>query len=106
MASYPAKALSSRKDVNNKYRFKAYQGRGEIIIDNVNAVAAELVVNGQTLNIAKPLTADTQYRYSLSKRTRTGVNSLHIKSVTPEDAQLHIRIPAPVLTQRSTPKRF
>ncbi|WP_179954349.1 penicillin binding protein PBP4B [Pseudoalteromonas ruthenica] len=106
LASYPAKALSSRKDVNNKYRFKAYQGRGEIIIDNVNAVAAELVVNGQTLNIAKPLTADTQYRYSLSKRTRTGVNSLHIKSVTPEDAQLHIRIPAPVLTQRPIPKRF
>lgn len=106
LASYPAKALSSRKDVNNKYRFKAYQGRGEIIIDNVNAVAAELVVNGQTLNIAKPLTADTQYRYSLSKRTRTGVNSLHIKSVTPENAQLHIRIPAPVLTQRPIPKRF
>ncbi|WP_105254835.1 penicillin binding protein PBP4B [Pseudoalteromonas sp. T1lg75] len=94
---YPQQELSSRVEVNNKYQFKSYRRRGEIIIDNISAERAEILINGETINIARPLKAGHSYRYSLARRTRDGVNTLHIKSVFPEDATLSIRIPAPEL---------
>ncbi len=97
LVEYPQQNPSSRIDVNNKYRFKSYQGRGEIIIENINAQRAEIIVNGETINIAEPLLAEHTYRYSLARRTHDGTNTLYVKSVYPEDAQLRIRIPAPTL---------
>ncbi|WP_105200814.1 penicillin binding protein PBP4B [Pseudoalteromonas sp. T1lg10] len=94
---YPQPDVSSRVDVNNKYQFKSYRRRGEIIIDNISAERAEIIINGETINIARPLKAGHSYRYSLARRTRDGINTLHIKSVFPEDAELRIRIPAPEL---------
>lgn len=101
VADYPLARPSSRELVNNKYTFKSYQGRGEIIIANDNAQSAEIVINGETINIASTLEAGKEYRYSLAKRTRDGINTLEIKSVTPEDAKLQVRIPAPVMKENS-----
>ncbi|MFY8273050.1 penicillin binding protein PBP4B [Pseudoalteromonas sp. SSDWG2] len=96
---YPDPNPSTRLEVNYKAPFKAYRGRGEIIIENINARSAEIVVNGQTISIANPMQENHTYRYSLAKRTRDGINTIHIKSVIPEDAQLNVRIPAPTLQQ-------
>ena len=60
---------SSRTLVNDRGTFKAYKGRGEIIIENSTASSADIFINGEKINISQPLIANKRYEYSLSKRT-------------------------------------
>ena len=92
---------SSREWVNDKLPFKAYQGKGTLIIDNETATSADIYVNGEKLNITQPFDAYQQYRYSLSRRTRDGVNTLEVKNVLPEGSRIKVRIPYPELVYES-----
>jgi len=95
--TFPQKVRSSRELVNDRAVFKSYRGRGNIIINNTDAVSADIYVNGQKLNIAQPMQAYNTYRYSLKKRTRSGVNTFRVENVIPEQASLVITIPYPKL---------
>ena len=94
---FPQKDRSSRELVNDRAIFKSYRKRGDIIINNNNASAADIYVNGKKLNIAEPLLSHHSYNYSLKKRTKTGENTLRVENVMPEGATLNISIPYPKL---------
>ncbi len=90
---FPHDNRSDRQLVNDRAVFKSYQGRGDIIIDSQNAISADIYVNGEKLNIAEPLQADTRYHYQLNKRTKNANNTFKIENVLPESAKLNITIP-------------
>jgi len=99
--TFPQQHRSNRELVNDRAVFKAYQGRGEIIIDNQNAVAADIFVNGEKLSIAEPLQPFNTYQYSLKKRTKNGDNTFKVENILPEGASLNITIPYPSLQDES-----
>lgn len=95
--SYPQSQRSTRELVNDREVFKSYQGRGKLIIDNIDAQNADIVVNGEILNIAQPLQPYQRYEYSLARRTKNGVNTFKVENVLPEGSQLNITVPYPTL---------
>ena len=99
--TFPQQHRSNRELVNDRAVFKAYQGRGEIIIDNQSAVAADIFVNGEKLSIAEPLQPFNTYQYSLKKRTKNGDNTFKVENILPEGASLNITIPYPSLQDES-----
>ncbi|WP_241967580.1 penicillin binding protein PBP4B [Pseudidiomarina insulisalsae] len=101
----PEAERSSREGVNDKLGFKAYQGRSEITLSASQDVTAEIQVNGETLNLATPLRGEKVYNYSLRRRTEDGLNTLFVKSVQPEGAQLRVQIPYPMLVDASNDYR-
>jgi len=98
---FPQQNRSTRALVNDRTIFKSYRKRGQIIIDNNNASAANIYVNGQKLNIAEPLLPYHRYQYSLKKRTKTGENTLRVDNVIPEGASINVTIPYPQLVDSS-----
>ncbi|MGO2479014.1 MAG: penicillin binding protein PBP4B [Pseudoalteromonas sp.] len=101
VAKVPTAHPSSRKLVNGRGTFKAYKGRGQIIIENNNASSADIFINGEKINIAKPLTAQKIYQYSLKKRTHNGINTFKVENVLPEGANLTLRFPYPTLNTKA-----
>ncbi|GHE98688.1 penicillin binding protein PBP4B [Thalassotalea profundi] len=93
----PEESRSERALVNDRAIFKSYKGRGEIIIDSVDATSADIFINGQKLDIASPLLAGNRYKYSLQRRTKNGDNTLRVENVMPEGATINIIIPYPEL---------
>ncbi len=91
---------SSRALVNDRGTFKAYKGRGEIIIENNTATSADIFINGEKINIAQPLMANNSYKYSLSKRTHNGTNTFKVENVQPEGANLTLRFSYPTLVTK------
>ncbi|MBB1434808.1 penicillin binding protein PBP4B [Pseudoalteromonas sp. SG43-6] len=91
---------SSRALVNDRGTFKAYKGRGEIIIENNTVTSADIFINGEKINIAQPLMANKSYKYSLSKRTHNGTNTFKVENVQPEGASLTLRFPYPTLVTK------
>ncbi|MFU2509641.1 penicillin binding protein PBP4B [Pseudoalteromonas sp. ASV78] len=91
---------SSRSLVNDRGTFKAYKGRGQIIIENNTASSADIFINGEKINIAQPFTANKVYEYSLSKRTHNGSNTFKVENVQPEGASLTLRFPYPTLATK------
>ncbi|WP_100642828.1 penicillin binding protein PBP4B [Alteromonas facilis] len=96
---FPDAELSDSAWVNNKARFKAYQGRGSITLENISEgpVSADVYINGEKLNLADAFAPDTHYQYSLSRRTRDGINALAVDNIEPDDGQLRIQISYPTL---------
>lgn len=101
-ARVPALNPSSRALVNDRGTFKAYRGRGELIIENDNATSADIFINGEKINIANPLNHQQLYQYSLAKRTHNGMNTFKVESVMPEGAGLTLRFPYPTLSDRQS----
>jgi N-acetyl-anhydromuramyl-L-alanine amidase AmpD/CubicO group peptidase (beta-lactamase class C family) len=97
---FPELERSTRELVNDRGIFKSYQGRGEIIIDNQDAVSADIFINGEKLNITDPLQAYNSYQYFLNKRTKNGDNTFKIENILPEGARVNITIPYPVLEDK------
>ena len=96
---FPQIDRSSRSLVNDRATFKSYKERGDIIINNTDAVSADIFVNGRLLNIAQPMEAYNTYRYSLHKRTKDGENTFRIENIVPEAASLSVTIPYPILKE-------
>lgn len=92
---------SKRAFVKDRYTFKSYAGRGELIIEANQPLSASIAVNGETLTLADSFTPDNTYRYSLARRTHTGINTLSVSNVQPPEAQLHIQVPYPQLTDNT-----
>lgn len=95
---FPEIDRSERIMVNDRKAFKSYEGRGEIIIDSQNAETADVYINGEKLNIQQPFKPGEKYRYSLSRRTRDGINQLKVENVAPLGSQIRVRIPYPEIT--------
>lgn len=89
-------APNDKDKASNRAQFKAYKGRGELLIDTDDAVTADIFVNGQKLNITD-FAKDEQNRISIHKRTVNGQNSLRIENISPQGASLKVSIPYPTL---------
>lgn len=85
---------SERLALNNKRRFLAYAGQGELLIDLQQAQELQLRLNQQLLTLTA---AAQQQRIDISKLTRNGENRLELVSIKPANAQVQIRIPYPTL---------
>ncbi|MGY0582185.1 MAG: N-acetylmuramoyl-L-alanine amidase, partial [Paraglaciecola chathamensis] len=94
---FPMQQRSTRQLVNDRKRFKAYQGRGQIQLTSQGAAQADIYVNGQKLNITQPFAPDESYEYSLKRRTRDGMNTLRVDNILPQGSELKVTIPSPVL---------
>jgi len=105
---FPELDRSTRQWVNDRTIFKSYKNAGNIIIDNHDAVSADIYVNGQKLNIKEKMQNGYRYEYSLKRRTKNGVNTLKVENILPEGASLNIIIPFPEikLTQHKEDTRF
>jgi len=105
---FPEIERSTRELVNDRATFKSYKGEGEIIIDNHDAVSADIYINGQKINIEESMEVGHRYQYSLKRRTINGINQLKIENVLPEGASLNITIPFPTLkmVSKKNDKRF
>jgi N-acetylmuramoyl-L-alanine amidase len=103
-ATFPLLRSETRKNINNRTRFFAYQGAGDISIQSLGAQSADIYVNEQKLNITQPFEPDSVYDYSLSKRTHTGMNSLRVDNIQPENSQLQITILYPSLVEEDSAK--
>lgn len=103
--SFPNTNRSSREWVNDRTTFMAYQGEGQIIIDNIDAISADIYVNGQKLNIENNLQAHQRYEYSLHRRTKDGENTLKVTNILPEGSSLQVMIPYPTLKDASSNKQ-
>lgn len=88
---------SKRAFVKDRFAFKSYAGRGELIIESNLPASATVSVNGEVLSLDDEFAADNTYRYSLARRTRTGINTLAVSNIEPAEAQLHIQVPYPEL---------
>ena len=60
--NFPEKDRSTRQLVNDRAIFKSYKRGGEIIIDNHDAISADIFVNGQKLNIKEHMLNGQRYR--------------------------------------------
>lgn len=98
---FPNDFQSSKPNVLNKTHFYAYAGRGEIsITSNMNA-SADIFVNGQKLKLDSVFNENTEYQYTLAKRTKDGVNTLFVDNIQPSNAELRISIPYPTLSENN-----
>jgi N-acetylmuramoyl-L-alanine amidase len=98
---FPQNNRSNRQLVNDRAMFKSYQDRGDIIIDSQDAISADIYVNGEKINIAEPLQADTRYHYHLKKRTKRANNTFKVENVLPEGASINVIIPYPHLENKT-----
>lgn len=94
---FPHSQRSQREWVNDREQFYGLEAQGNIRITTQDATHARIQINGQTLNIAQPFTADYVYQYDLHKRTTNGLNTLHVSDVQPEGAQILIGIDYPTI---------
>lgn len=97
IVTFPEANPSSREYVNNRGTFKAYKGRGQLLIQNNNAISADIFINNQKLNITNQLAANTLYEYSLARRTHNGVNTFKVENIKPKGASLTLRFEFPTL---------
>ena len=97
VVTFPEVNPSSRFYVNNRGTFKAYKGRGQLLIQNHNAQSADIYINNQKLDVNQ-LSANTLYNYSLAKNTHNGVNTFKVENILPIGASLTLRFAFPTLS--------
>lgn len=101
IATFPESKPSNRLYVNNRGTFKAYKGRGELLIQNNNAKSADIYINNKKLALKK-LSENTLYKYSLAAYTHNGINTFKVENVFPGDTQLTLRFAFPTLATAPT----
>lgn len=87
---------SQRFAVNNRRRFLAYAGQGEILINMQQATELVLQLNQHLLRLKRPVDGST-VKVDLAAYTRNGDNFLQLVSVTPADASVQLSLPYPTL---------
>jgi len=87
---------SERVTLNNRRRFLAYAGQGEILVNMQQATELVLEVNQQPLRLQRPADG-SPFKVDLAAYTRNGENRLQLLAVTPADATVQLSIPYPTL---------
>lgn len=87
---------SERFALNNRRRFLAYAGQGEMLVNMQQASELVLQVNHQLLRLARPIDG-SPFKVDLAAYTLNGENRLRLVAVTPADATVQLSIPYPTL---------
>lgn len=87
--------------VNDRTTFKAFNNKGFLTLNNINAHSADIYVNGKRLPIDKPLQEGKQYKLALAGFAVNGINTLKVENILPENSQLNITIPFATLENKT-----
>lgn len=87
---------SERVALNNRRRFLAYAGQGELLVNMQQATELLLEVNQQVLHLQRP-SDGSPFKVELADYTRNGENRLQLVAVTPTDATVQLSLPYPTL---------
>lgn len=87
---------SERQAVNNRRRFLAYAGQGELLVNMQQATELELAVNQHVLRLQRPADG-SPFKVDLAAYTRNGENRLQLVAVKPTDATVQLSLPYPTL---------
>jgi N-acetylmuramoyl-L-alanine amidase len=96
VVTFPEVNPSSRFYVNNRGTFKAYKGRGQLLIQNHGAKSADIYINNQRLN-TKQLKINALTEYTLAQLTHNGINTFKVENIQPAEASLTLRFAFPTL---------
>ena len=102
IATFPEPNPSSREYVNNRGTFKAYRGRGQLLLQNVSAVSADIYINNKKLSLNEPLRANTEYDFNLGHYTHNGVNTFKVENIQPAGGSLTLRFAFATLENSAT----
>ncbi|MGQ8366999.1 penicillin binding protein PBP4B [Glaciecola sp. 1036] len=94
---FPLQYSKTRPLMDNKADFFAYKGKGEMRIQATQDTTADIYINGEKLNLTLPFSSQMQ-SYNLGKRTHTGLNTLEVRNIAPEDTELNIQIDYPEIS--------
>jgi N-acetylmuramoyl-L-alanine amidase len=95
---FPEDDPTSRIYARFRRTFKAYKGKGSIIVENNNAKNADVYINGEKISIKKALKeANSKVVMDIGKYTVDGVNTIKVLNVQPEESYINIYIPYPTL---------
>lgn len=96
---FPEADPTTRIYARGRLTFRAYQGQGSLVIENQGATAAELSVNGRTVDISPALRRSAgRAEIDISRYTVNGINTLKVVNIMPQGSRLGIKIPYPTLT--------
>lgn len=87
---------SQRFALNNRRRFLAYAGQGEILVNMQQATELVLQVNQHVLRLSPPRDGRA-VKVDIAAYTRNGDNFLQLVAVTPADASVQLSLPYPTL---------
>lgn len=87
---------SERVALNNRRRFLAYAGQGEMLVNMQQATELVLEVNQQPLRLQRPVDG-SPFKVDIAAYTRNGENRLQLLAVTPADATVQLSLPYPTL---------
>jgi len=90
IATFPEPNPSSREYVNNRGTFKAYKGRGQLLLQNESALSADIYINNKKLAL-DTLQKNTEYAFNLGQYTHNGVNTFKVDNIQPADGSLTLR---------------
>lgn len=90
IATFPDANPSSREYVNNRGTFKAYKGRGQLLLQNESALSADIYINNKKLAL-DTLQKNTEYAFNLGQYTHNGVNTFKVDNIQPADGSLTLR---------------
>ena len=102
IATFPEQNPSNREYVNNRGTFKAYQGRGQLLLQNKNALSADIYINNKKLSVNEPLLANTEYNFNLGRYTHNGVNTFKVENIQPAGGSLTLRFAFATLENTAT----
>lgn len=90
IATFPESNPSSREYVNNRGTFKAYKGRGQLLLQNEGALSADIYINNKKLAL-DTLKKNTEYAFNLGQYTHNGVNTFKVENIQPANGSLTLR---------------
>ncbi|CAD2225615.1 Beta-lactamase [Pseudoalteromonas sp. 3J6] len=90
IATFPESNPSSREYVNNRGTFKAYKGRGQLLLQNESALSADIYINNKKLAL-DTLQKNTEYAFNLGQYTHNGVNTFKVDNIQPANGSLTLR---------------
>jgi len=90
IATFPEPNPSSREYVNNRGTFKAYKGRGQLLLQNESALSADIYINNKKLALGT-LQKNTEYAFNLGQYTHNGVNTFKVDNIQPAGGSLTLR---------------
>jgi len=96
---FPEENTSTRKLVNNRKIFKAYQGAGQIKLSSEGATSADIFINGKNVSRDISLQSEKETLINISQYTKDGFNSLKVENIYPEGTKILLNIPYPNLTK-------
>lgn len=87
---------SERFALNNRRRFLAYAGQGELLVNMQQATELVLQVNQQPVRLLRP-DDGSPVKVDIAAYTQNGENRLQLLSITPADASVQLSMPYPTL---------